>query len=99
MEEDRIISNLGPDIEGEIEAEVSTPPKQPKRRFVGRRAAEQAAQSKIVNGSIEDTGAIQGVNSPISTSCHLQRLTKFPSFTTSPACQSVEQYPPRNPTR
>jgi 2-(3-amino-3-carboxypropyl)histidine synthase len=64
MEDDRIATNLGPEMNGDVESEVVTPAKQPKRRFVGRRTAEQAAQSNGTNGSIEDSGAIQGVNRP-----------------------------------
>jgi 2-(3-amino-3-carboxypropyl)histidine synthase len=64
MEEDRIATNLGPETNGEVETEVTAPAKQPKRRFVGRRTADQAAQSSGANGSIEDSGAMQGVNNP-----------------------------------
>lgn len=65
MEEDRIATNLGPETNGDVQSEVVVPTKQPRRRFVGRRAADQAAaQSNGANGSIEDSGAIQGVNSP-----------------------------------
>lgn len=65
MEEDRIATNLGPETNGDVQSEVVVPTKQPKRRFVGRRTADQAAaQSNGANGSIEDSGAIQGVNSP-----------------------------------
>lgn len=64
MEEDRIATNLGPDTNGDVQSEVLVPTKQPRRRFVGRRTADQAAKSNGANGSIEDSGAIQGVNSP-----------------------------------
>ncbi|MBE7180459.1 MAG: hypothetical protein INR71_04470 [Terriglobus roseus] len=60
MEEDREETNLtsGP---GQLVEEEETRPKQPKRRFVGRRAAEQQKHaSKDKDGSIEDSGAIQG---------------------------------------
>ena len=58
MEEDRIATNLGPD-----EADAASTPKQPKRRFVGKRAAEIAASAtaRTPNGSIEESTAIQGV--------------------------------------
>ncbi|KAF2417515.1 Diphthamide biosynthesis protein 1 [Tothia fuscella] len=59
MEEDRLKTNLGPDVGADLESEVTAAPKQPKRRFIGRRAAE-AAQSRIsTNESIEDSSAIQ----------------------------------------
>lgn len=64
MEDDRIATNLGPETNRDVESEVAAPAKQPRRRFVGRRATEQAAQSNGANGSIEDSGAIQGVNRP-----------------------------------
>jgi 2-(3-amino-3-carboxypropyl)histidine synthase len=66
MEEDRIATNLGPETNGDVESEIAAPVKQPKRRFVGRRTADQAAQSNAEGGSIEDSGAIQGVKDPIS---------------------------------
>lgn len=63
MEEDRIATNLGPGTNEDVQSEVIVPVKQPKRRFVGRRTADQAAaQSNGANESIEDSGAIQGVN-------------------------------------
>jgi len=65
MEDDRIATNLGPEVNGHVESEVAVPAKQPKRRFVGRRRADQAAaQTNGTSGSIEDSGAVQGVNSP-----------------------------------
>jgi len=59
MEEDRLASNLGPD-HSDLAGEHDTQPKLPKRRFVGRRAVEAAAQKNGVTGSIEDSGAVQG---------------------------------------
>lgn len=63
MEEDRAATNLGPTPEEELNGEPSIAPKQPKKRFVGRRAAESAAAAKAKadpNANIEDSGAIQG---------------------------------------
>lgn len=58
MEEDRAQSDLG--IAADIE-EAQTPSpalKQPKKRFIGRRAAANAA---VKNGaSLEESGAVQG---------------------------------------
>jgi 2-(3-amino-3-carboxypropyl)histidine synthase len=61
MEEDRLATNLGPNLDDQLESEVPAAARQPKRRFIGRRAADQATQNKTGDGSIEDSGAIQGV--------------------------------------
>jgi 2-(3-amino-3-carboxypropyl)histidine synthase len=67
MEEDRVEVDLGiaADLEEAHIAEKAI--KQPKRRFVGRRTAAEAA-TKSTNGqngqSIEDSGAIQGILVP-----------------------------------
>lgn len=66
MEEDRLATNLGPAAVDDIESEVTSPAKQPKRRFVGRKAAEKAASNTDANGSIEESSAIQGVKAPLS---------------------------------
>jgi 2-(3-amino-3-carboxypropyl)histidine synthase len=61
MEEDREETNLGIAADVEAKAEASVP-RQPKKRFVGRK---QAAENAEKNGSgamgIEDSGAIQGI--------------------------------------
>ncbi|KAL2259999.1 hypothetical protein VTK26DRAFT_6131 [Humicola hyalothermophila] len=59
MEEDRALVDLG--IAADIEEAQNTQnvAKQPKRRFVGRRAAAEAAKSNVGNTPIEDSGAIQ----------------------------------------
>lgn len=64
MEEDRLATNLGPTADQDVIPEPDPIPKKPKRRFVGRRAADAASQNATPNASIEDSGAIQGVNSP-----------------------------------
>lgn len=58
MEQDRQQADIStPELDGEAIA-VS---KQPKKRFIGRRAAaEKAAAKGDTNGGIEDSGAIQG---------------------------------------
>ena len=62
MEDDRDEVNVGTAVDVLLAAEAATPPvRQPKRRFVGRRAAAELAEKRIVDlpATIED-GAIQG---------------------------------------
>ncbi|TKA74743.1 Diphthamide biosynthesis protein 1 [Cryomyces minteri] len=60
MEEDRAVANLGPPVPADLNGETSTPPRQPKKRFTGRRAAAGKAGAKLdPNATIEDSGAIQ----------------------------------------
>lgn len=60
MEQDRQQADVStPELDGEAIA-VS---KQPKKRFIGRRAAaEKAAAKGDTNAGIEDSGAIQGLH-------------------------------------
>lgn len=62
MEEDRAIADLAPDVSTDINAEEETVEKKPKRRFIGRRAADAKAAAKAQEngGGIEDSGAVQG---------------------------------------
>ncbi|PPJ56370.1 hypothetical protein CBER1_00652 [Cercospora berteroae] len=63
MESDRAVADLGPDVSltSSINGDIATQPKQPKRRFIGRRAADAkaAAKAEAGSGSIEETGAVQ----------------------------------------
>lgn len=59
MEQDRLETNLGP--AQEVAQETPVVAKVPKKRFVGRRTAEKAEKDGAVAGSIEDSGAIQGM--------------------------------------
>lgn len=61
MEEDRAVTNLGPTAEDGFNSEVPVVPKQPKKRFVGRKQADRAAGKTDPNANIEDSGAIQGI--------------------------------------
>jgi hypothetical protein len=62
MEDDRAATNLGPEIDEGIEEEPTVAPKQPRRRFVGRKNAETANEQQAdPNANIEDSSAIQGV--------------------------------------
>ncbi|KAK4635289.1 2-(3-amino-3-carboxypropyl)histidine synthase subunit 1 [Fulvia fulva] len=63
MEEDRAIADLGPGVTPttELDADAETVPKAPKRRFIGRKAADAiaAAKAESSSGTIEDSGAVQ----------------------------------------
>jgi 2-(3-amino-3-carboxypropyl)histidine synthase len=87
MEEDRAIADLGPDLPIDLDGEDETAKKTPKRRFIGRRAADAKAAAKgdvQVNGTgtIEDSGAVQGADytytvghyNGIISSCLVQSL-------------------------
>lgn len=64
MEEDRAIADLGPDVSMStgMNGDADSVPKQPKRRFIGRKAADAkaAARAEAAEGSIEESGAVQG---------------------------------------
>jgi 2-(3-amino-3-carboxypropyl)histidine synthase len=62
MEDDRAATNLGPELDEDISEQPAAAPKQPKRRFVGRKTAEKANEQQAdSNANIEDSSAIQGV--------------------------------------
>lgn len=62
MEEDRARVDLGETLNAEPGAEKQEKQKKPKKRFIGRKeAAERAEKGGDMNGTIEDSGAIQGV--------------------------------------
>lgn len=62
MEEDRLATNLGPELDAEIAEEPAAVPRQPKRRFVGRKTADKSSEQPAdPNANIEDSSAIQGV--------------------------------------
>jgi 2-(3-amino-3-carboxypropyl)histidine synthase len=61
MEDDRALVDLGIAADIEESQNAQNVIKQPKKRFVGRRAATEAAKSSSGNASIEDSGAIQGI--------------------------------------
>ena len=66
MEDDRAQVDIGiaADIEESHAETVQAPVKQPKKRFIGRRAAaEVGARSAAGTGSGPDGGAIQGMAS------------------------------------
>ena len=67
MEEDRAIADLGPELPVDLDGEDETAKKTPKRRFIGRRAADAKAAARgdaqaSGSGTIEDSGAVQGAD-------------------------------------
>ncbi|KAH6531313.1 hypothetical protein HBI81_091140 [Parastagonospora nodorum] len=74
MEEDRAATNLGPELEEGISEEPTVAPKQPRRRFVGRKTAGTAGEQQAdPNANIEDSSAIQ-VTQPRRTARALNAL-------------------------
>lgn len=61
METDREAVNLAPDVPEATDAIIDAPAKQPRKRFIGRRAANARA---VENGdTIEGSGALSGMPS------------------------------------
>jgi len=61
MESDRQQADLGPVESADLNGDTAPEPRQPKKRFVGRRAAaERAAAKGQTDGGIEDSNAVQG---------------------------------------
>lgn len=79
MEEDRAVADLKPDIpvaeETIINGDAESISKAPKRRFIGRKAADAnaAVKAEASDGSIEETGAVQGAVGS-SLKFHLAKL-------------------------
>jgi hypothetical protein len=61
MEDDRAQVDLGIAVDVEEKLEETAAQRQPKKRFVGRKAAE-AASSTGTNGNVEHSNAIEGKN-------------------------------------
>ncbi|KAI7195981.1 hypothetical protein D0869_07792 [Hortaea werneckii] len=64
MEEDRAATDVGPTVSAELNGDPEPVEKKPKRRFIGRKAAEAKAAAKVEqNGgdaaNLEDSGAIK----------------------------------------
>jgi hypothetical protein len=59
MEDDRAQVDLGVAVDVEERLEEAAAQRQPKKRFVGRRAAAAASRSET-NGNVEHNGAIDG---------------------------------------
>jgi 2-(3-amino-3-carboxypropyl)histidine synthase len=60
MEEDRAQVDLGVAVDVEEKLEEAAAQRQPKKRFVGRRQAAEAASRNGANVSVEESGAVQG---------------------------------------
>ena len=60
MEDDRALVDLGIAVDIEERQEEVPAQKQPKKRFVGRRQAAEAASRNGANTSVEDSGAVTG---------------------------------------
>ena len=59
MEVDRSEVDIGVAVDAELEAEKQKP-RQPRRRFIGRRAAADRPENKgDSSGAIEESGAVQ----------------------------------------
>lgn len=66
-EEDRAVADLGPEVSADLNGDASTIEKKPKRRFIGRKAADEKAAARAEqngNNMIEDSGAVQGAVCP-----------------------------------
>jgi len=58
----RAQTDLGEDVDAELDADKQEKSKHPRKRFIGRKtAAERAERNGGSNGTIEDSGAIQGL--------------------------------------
>lgn len=64
MEEDRAAADLGPTISADLNGEAEEIEKKPKRRFIGRKAADaKRAEQRATaagDGGSEESGAVQG---------------------------------------
>lgn len=65
MEADRAETNLGDSVNTDYAIQGESKPKQPKKRFVGRKTAEKTERANGgLNGTIEDSGKLQGILGP-----------------------------------
>ena len=68
MEEDRAQVDLGIAADIQERQEEATAQRQPKKRFVGRRQAAEAASRNGGSTSVEESGAVTGIHSDNSFS-------------------------------
>ena len=90
MEEDRAQANLGEGQEADLETLLTEKPKQPKKRFVGRRAAARAGKEPNGVGTIED-GTVQSMQllCCLPFAVLIRVLTSCPATTTSPTFEPI----------
>ena len=63
MEQDRAETDVGRAVDAELSAENQPKQKQPRKRFIGKKEAAERAEGRAdMNGTIEDSGAIQGIS-------------------------------------
>jgi hypothetical protein len=97
MEEDRAATNVGPDVPDLDETMASEPAvvaKQPRKRFVGRKTGDKAAEpSTDPNANIEDSSAIQGVRRILCCPMHRHSTLTAYSRTASSHCPRAERNP------
>ena len=102
MEDDRAQVDLGIAADLEENQVPENVVKQPKKRFVGKRAATSAAaKAGSTNSSIEESGAIQGKISPTRLSHsppqdHTTNTHQSPNPAEPPECSTKS--PPKSST-
>jgi 2-(3-amino-3-carboxypropyl)histidine synthase len=93
MEEDRAEVDLGiaADIEARIEETASEQQRQPKKRFVGRRQAAEAAAAKDGKGEVAegDSGTVQSMYYPSCVDLFVRRPLADKVFPRSPTSTST----------
>jgi hypothetical protein len=97
MEDDRAQVDLGIAVDVEERLEEAAVQRQPKKRFVGRKAAEAAASRTRTNGNVEDSGAIEGKNLSYTISNTPQLITT--SIKAKTDASDAESSPSRDPQR
>lgn len=68
MEDDRAQVDLGIAVDIEERQEEAATQRQPKKRFVGRRQAAEAASRNGTNTSVEDSGAVTSTSTSTNSS-------------------------------
>ena len=97
MEEERAQADLGEAVDAELSAENPQRQNQPRKRFIGRKeAAERAEKRGNPNSTIEDTGAIQGMERVSSSTNRSLTLLSCPTKEDGSSAQpSSSRNPPR----
>ena len=91
MEEDRAQADIGKSIN--VKKEEVNKPRQPKKRFIGRKAAADRTKERgDLNETIEETGAIQGRF--VLFGCAHRKLTTVSVSQSRRAARNLNQVPP-----